>query len=113
MPWCYKDLVVTLAHIPDRIIIMDIVVVYIPAQFGILISRYWGMKPRGFVKLDLTYATILVFGGEQRRLYIKSRFTKTIRKEGNPNNSFFYGQDFGQDFVRGVAKGDGLDSSKG
>lgn len=44
---------------------MDIVVDDIPERFGILLSRLWGMKLGGSTKLDLTYATILVFGGEE------------------------------------------------
>ena len=64
-----KDLVINLAQIPAKSVVMDIVVVDIPSRFGIMLSRSWGTKIRGSIKLDLTYATIPVFGGQERRLY--------------------------------------------
>ena len=36
-----KDMVVTLAQIPAKRIIMDVVVVDIPPKFGMLLSRSW------------------------------------------------------------------------
>lgn len=32
--------------------------------FGMILSRSWGSKVGGSIKLDLTYATIPTFGGE-------------------------------------------------
>ena len=58
-----KDLVVNLAQIPAKSVVMDIVVADIQARFGMLLSRSWGTKIGGSIKMDLTYATILVFGG--------------------------------------------------
>ena len=55
-----KYLVVNLAQILAKSIVMDIVVVDIPAQFGMLLSRSWGTKIGGSIKLDLTYATIQI-----------------------------------------------------
>ena len=57
-----KDLVVSLEKIPAKNVLMDVVVVYIPPRFGMLISRSWGAKLRGTLQLDLSYATIPVFG---------------------------------------------------
>ena len=59
-----KDLVVNLAQIPAKSVVMDIIVVDILTRFGMLLSRSWGTKIKGSIKLDLTYATILVFGGQ-------------------------------------------------
>lgn len=58
-----KDLMVNLVDIPIKSVVIDIVVVDIPARFGILLSRSWGSKIVGSIKVDLTYATIPVFGG--------------------------------------------------
>ena len=60
-----KDLVVNLAQIPAKSVAMDIVVADILARFGMLLSRSWGTKIGGSIKLDLTYSTIPVFGGEE------------------------------------------------
>jgi hypothetical protein len=36
--------------------------------------------------MDLTYATILVFGGEHRRLYKEAQLSYIISDEANPTN---------------------------
>ena len=64
-----KDLVVSLSQIPSKILVMDIVVADIPPRFGMMLSRYWCKKLGGSLQMDLSYATIPVFGGEFRRLY--------------------------------------------
>jgi hypothetical protein len=42
-----KDLVVSLAQIPSKNMVMDIVIADIPSKFGILISRSWDEKLKG------------------------------------------------------------------
>jgi len=79
-PEMIKDLVANLAQIPAKSVVMDIVVANIPAKFDMLLSRPWGYKIGGSIKLDLTYATIPVFGGEERRLFRESRFVKTVTR---------------------------------
>jgi len=37
-----KDVVVSLAQIPVKCVVMDIVVTDIPTRFGIILSRSWG-----------------------------------------------------------------------
>ena len=59
-----KYVVVSSAQIPAKAIVMDVVVVDIPAKFGMLLSRYCGAKLGGVLKLYFTYAIILVFNGE-------------------------------------------------
>lgn len=81
-----KDMVVLLAQIPAISLVMDVVVVDIPARFGMLLSRSWGAKLGGVMKLDFTYDIIPVFVGEERRLYREIRFVNTIAKNG-ANNS--------------------------
>lgn len=64
-----KDLVVTLAQLLMKSIMMDVVMVDIPVNFGMLLSKSWAGKLRGTIHMDMTYATIPVFGGEHIRLY--------------------------------------------
>jgi len=52
-----KDLVVSLAQIPSK----NMVVVDILPKFGMLLSRSWAAKLRGTLRMDMSYATILVF----------------------------------------------------
>lgn len=63
-----KDLCVTLAQIPTKILVMDIVVADIPPKYGMLLSHSWGEKLQGTLQMNTTYATIPVFD-QQRRLY--------------------------------------------
>jgi hypothetical protein len=63
-----KYLVVTLTQIPSKSVVMDVVVVDIPPKFGMLLSRSWETKLKGTLQMDMSYATIPVFG-KQRRLY--------------------------------------------
>jgi hypothetical protein len=85
-----KDMVVSLAHLPMKSIVMDIVVVDIPPKFGMLLSRTWAKKVGGSLQMDLTYATILVFGGEHRRLYREVRLAYIVSDHQNPSNHFIY-----------------------
>ena len=88
-----KDFVVNLAQIPMKSVVMDIVVVDIPPRFGMLLSRSWGSKVGGAIKLDLTYATIPTFRGEQRRLYRESKFVKIMTPAKRSENSPAHGKE--------------------
>ena len=63
-----KDLVVSLHQMPEKSIVMDVVVVDVPMKFGMLFSWSWDVNLKGTLQMDMSYATIPVFG-EQRRLY--------------------------------------------
>lgn len=67
-----KDVVVSLTQVPAKTVVMDIVVADIPLKFFMLLSRSWVEKIKGIMQMDLTYATIPVFG-EKRRLYRETR----------------------------------------
>jgi hypothetical protein len=67
-------------------VIMDIVVVYVPPKFDMLLSRSWIKRLGGTLQMDLTYATIPVFGGEHRRLYRDAQLAYIISYEKNPTN---------------------------
>ena len=81
-----KVLVLNLAQGPMKIILMDVVVVDVPAKYGMLLSRSWGAKLGGSVHLDMTYATIPVFGGQFTRMYIETRMVYIVSDPQNPNN---------------------------
>jgi hypothetical protein len=81
-----KDLVVNLAQVPSKSVLMDVVVVDIPPKYGMLLSRSWGAKLGGSRQLDMTYATIPIFGGQFTRLYRKTRLAFTVSDPLSPNN---------------------------
>jgi len=85
-----KYLVVNLAQIPVKSIFMDVVVVDVPTKYDILLSISWGANLGGSVQLDMTYATILTFGGQFTRLYKETRLAYTVSDPQNPNNYPFY-----------------------
>jgi hypothetical protein len=58
-----KYLVVTLFQLPMKSVVMDIMVVNVPPKFGMLLSRSWIKRLSGTLQMDLTYATIPLFGG--------------------------------------------------
>lgn len=57
-----KGMCVTLAQILAKIIVMDIMVADIPPKYGMLSSCSWGEKLQGTLQMDMTFATIPVFG---------------------------------------------------
>jgi hypothetical protein len=81
-----KDLVVTLFQLPMKSVVMDIMVADVPPKFGMLLSRSWIKRLGGTLQMDLTYATIPVFGGEHRRLYREAQLAYIISDEGRPTN---------------------------
>ena len=68
-----KDLVVSLAQLPMKSIVMDIVVADIPSKFVMLLSRTWSKKLLGTLRMDMFYATVTILGGKFRRLYRETR----------------------------------------
>jgi hypothetical protein len=85
-----KDLVVNLAQIPAKRILMDVVVTNIPPKYGILLSRSWGAKLGGSLQLDMTYATIPLFGGQYMCLYRETMLAFMVGDPHNPNNHPVY-----------------------
>ena len=57
-----KDLVVSLHQMPEKSIVMDVVVADVPVKLGMLLSRSWDTKLKGTLQMDMYYATIPVFG---------------------------------------------------
>jgi hypothetical protein len=81
-----KELVISLFQLPMKRVIMDILVADVPPKLGMILSRYWIKILGGTLQMDLTYATISVFGGEHRRLYREDQLAYIISDEENPTN---------------------------
>jgi hypothetical protein len=88
-----KYLVVTLFQLPMKSVVMDIVVADVPPKCGMLLSRSWIKRLGGTLQMDLTYATIPVFGGEHRRLYRESQLAYIISDEADPTNNPIFSLD--------------------
>jgi hypothetical protein len=88
-----KDLVVSLFQLPMKSVVMDIVVADVPPKFGMLLSRSWIKNLGGTLQMDLTYATIPVFGGEHRRLYREAQLAYIVSDEEDPTNHPIYALD--------------------
>ena len=78
-----KDLVVSLTQLPMKSLVIDIMVADIPSRFGMLLSRSWSKKLGGTLQMDMSYATIPVFGGEFRRLYMETQMAYIISDQHN------------------------------
>jgi hypothetical protein len=57
-----KHLCITLVQILTKSMVMDVVVLDIPPKYGMFLSRSWGDKLKGTLQLDMSYATVPVFG---------------------------------------------------
>ena len=83
-------MVVSLAQLPMKSVIMNVVVVDITPKFGMLLSRSWSKKVGGTLQMDLTYATIPIFGGDNRKLYRELQFAYIVTDDMNPTNHPLY-----------------------
>jgi ribonuclease HI len=83
-------------------VVMDIVVADVPPKFGMLLYRSLIKILGGTLKMDLSYATIHVFGGEKRRLYREVKLTYIIIDEANPTNHpiFSFDIDLGSNILQ-------------
>jgi hypothetical protein len=90
-----KDLAISLSQLPMRSMVMDIVVADVPLKFGMLLSRAWIKRLGGTLQNDLSYAIVLVFGGEQRGLYREAQLFYIISDEKEITNHPIYSVDTG------------------
>jgi len=88
-----KDMAITLTQLPMKSMMMDIVVADVPPKFGMLLSRGWIKRLGGTLQNDLSYASVLVFGGESRRLYREAQLAHIVTDEKNPSNHPIYAVD--------------------
>lgn len=86
-----KDLCVSLVQYPTKTILMDVVVADITPKYGMLLSRSWGGggKLQGYLQLDLSYATISVFG-QPKRLCWETLMKYVVSNEEMPQNYPIY-----------------------
>jgi ribonuclease HI len=87
-----KDLVVSLAQIPSKNLVMDVVMADIPSEFGMLLSRSWAMKLKGTLQMEMSYAIIPVFG-QDRRLYRELLLKYMVISKTQLNNHPIYSID--------------------
>ena len=69
-----NDLVASLTQLLMKSVLMDVVIVDISPKFNMLLSRSWEKSVGGTLHMDISYATIPVFGGEYIRLYKEVQF---------------------------------------
>jgi hypothetical protein len=84
-------------------VVVDIVVADVPPKFSMLLSRSWIKRLGQTLQMDLTYATIPVFGGEQRRYYTErlSWHTFLVMKQIPTNHLIFaLGTDLGSSLLQ-------------
>jgi len=84
-----KDLCVSLVQYPTKTILMDVVVADIPPKYGMLLSRSWGAQLQGSLQLDMSYATISVFG-QPKRLYRETLMKYVVSSQEKPQNFPIY-----------------------
>ena len=68
---------------------MDVIVADILDKFGMLFSRSWVAKLKGNLQMDLSFATIPIFG-EHRRLYMEVRLVYMVSSKDKPENYPIY-----------------------
>jgi len=85
-----KNLSITLTQLPMKSMMMDIVVADVPPKFGMLPTKGWIKRLGGTLWNDLSYVTISVFGGKNRRLYKEAQLAYIISDEKNPINHPIY-----------------------
>ena len=78
-----KDLVISLAQILTKTLVMDVVVVDIPSKFEMLLSISWEAKLKGVLQMDMSHATIPVFG-IQRRLFREQKLEYMVTSVERP-----------------------------
>ena len=69
--------------------VMDVVVADIHPKFGMLLSISWDAKLKGTLQMDMSYATISVFG-QGRRFYREVLLMYMVSKKSQPNNHPIY-----------------------
>jgi hypothetical protein len=84
-----KDFFVSLAQIPSKKMVIDMVMVDIPPKFGMLFSRSWDAKLKGTLQMVMSYATIPIFG-QERWLCRVVMLKHMVRSKMEPNNHPIY-----------------------
>lgn len=88
-----KDLVISLTQLSMKSVMIDVVIADIPANYGMLLSRAWTTKVGGNLQMDMSFATVLVFGGEEKRLYRENKLQYVVSKNKKARNHPVYTKD--------------------
>ena len=88
-----KDLVVSLTQLPMKSVMIDIVVADVLANYRILLSRAWAAKIGGNLQMDMSFATISLFGTEGKRLYRETKLQYVVSKHKKVKNHPVYAKD--------------------
>lgn len=91
-----KYLCVSLVQYPTKTILMDIAVANIPPKYGMLLSKSWGAKLQGSLQLDMSYATISIFG-QPKKLYRETLMKYVVSSKEKPQNFPIYSIHFDMD----------------
>lgn len=83
---------VNLTHIPMKSIMMNVVVEDILPMFRTLLSRSWEAKMGGTLQMDMSYASIHVFG-ETMSLYWEIQMKYVVSSKEEPENHPIYAVD--------------------
>ena len=84
-----KYLCVTLVQYRGKSIVMDIAVADVPPTYRMLLSRSQGEKLQGSLQLDMSYATISVFG-QPKKLYREKLMKYMVSSVERPRNYLIY-----------------------
>ena len=87
-----KDMTIFLAQIPAKTLVIDVVVVDVRPNFGMLLSISWSEKLKGALQMDMSYSIIPVFG-VHRRIYREHKLPYMVRSAERPNNHPIYSLD--------------------
>jgi hypothetical protein len=84
-----KDLVMSLAQLPAKNVVMDIVITDIAPKFHMMLSRSRAVNLKGTLQMDMSYATIPIFGHD-KRLYREVPLKYMVSSNTQPNNHPIY-----------------------
>lgn len=82
-------LVFVLHQMPEKSLVMDVVEANVPPKFGMMWSRLWVAKLKGTFQMEISYATIRIFG-KTRSLYRENRLGYMINNKENLENLPIY-----------------------
>ena len=87
------NLPVRLAKYPDVHLTMDVVVIDVPDNWGMLLSRKWAASLGGDIRMDWSYATIPASEHSMVKLYNEQARKFHVENPQNLANEFVYESD--------------------
>jgi len=82
-----QHLVVTLTQLLMKSIVLDIVVAYIPANIWNVAIKILCWNAGGNLQMDMTYAIVLIFDGEKKRLCRENKLKYVAKNGKKPKKS--------------------------